>query len=1039
MRPITLKLAAFGPYAKETELHFGALGQQRLFVITGPTGSGKTTIFEAILYALYGRLSKKGMDPSALRCDFLKPDDTQPTFVEFVFEIGAKKYAIRRQPKQKVAKKRGDGWREIGQEATLSCIDHEQFQPLTKISEVDAKIVELLGLEEEQFKKIVMLPQGAFQEFLISNTKDKIELLRNIFNTTLYDQVLSRIKAQSQAMSKQYGDIKTQYQTSVAMLQLDDEGFDAGEYPSEKALDILKALLMDEEKKLERLDDELNVKNHNYKEAIDVLNRLQAHNDDVLLYEEAKEARERLLLQKNDIDDTKRRILAADQALGVIAKEERFVEEKKALAVQEAAVQAKETMAEKAKKASEDAKALRQSSEKEMLAAREDAENVPALKLEAEKAKDYFDKKAELDVAKTQTVRTKKQFNQMEQVIETTKKDLLTLEAKQVKKQQQLYRRSELELKISQLSHLLKEERDLYKKLKERRNLLDEHRVLVKACQEAQVLLEQKDARLQKVRADNKGHLAQRLAAELEDGTPCPVCGALHHPSLAQNMGEEIDEDIYAQAKDEAFENYSQLKANLAAKEESLEVSLSNLVDVVPELAGGMPLDEIMQARSAQGVEKKNEVAVLQDELSALTKELDDLENIEQALLHKKTALETMQDDYTALVGQLSQEETTQKSLEIALENLEKQHSFSPDFNLSALEKRIHFLSENKEKTQKAYEEAMVRYDALHATEIEAASALAQAGELMTTLTASVQTYRTIYEEARNAAFGMPEAYEQAKLDAGQKMALQQDVDAYMEAFHKVETAFGLRKEGLKGDFERKDLTQNEQECQKLKAELDEATNQKAARASQAANNRKLEQHLHVLYETFSEVEASYAVLGQLRDVLDGNNLQKMRFETYAQAYYFEQMLAHANVRFSGMTNGRYSFRRKEVVADARKQAGLDLDVMDEYTGRARDVATLSGGESFKASLSLALGLADVVSSESGGVELSTIFIDEGFGTLDEESLDDTVETLVNLQDCGRLVGVISHVSELKERIPAHLVVTSSSSGSHAHFEVRDE
>ena len=194
-----------------------------------------------------------------------------------------------------------------------------------------------------------------------------------------------------------------------------------------------------------------------------------------------------------------------------------------------------------------------------------------------------------------------------------------------------------------------------------------------------------------------------------------------------------------------------------------------------------------------------------------------------------------------------------------------------------------------------------------------------------------------------------------------------------------------------------------------------------------------------MLYETFSEVEASYAVLGQLRDVLDGNNLQKMRFETYAQAYYFEQMLAHANVRFLGMTNGRYSFRRKEVVADARKQAGLDLDVMDEYTGRARDVATLSGGESFKASLSLALGLADVVSSESGGVELSTIFIDEGFGTLDEESLDDTVETLVNLQDCGRLVGVISHVSELKERIPAHLVVTSSSSGSHAHFEVRDE
>lgn len=169
-----------------------------------------------------------------------------------------------------------------------------------------------------------------------------------------------------------------------------------------------------------------------------------------------------------------------------------------------------------------------------------------------------------------------------------------------------------------------------------------------------------------------------------------------------------------------------------------------------------------------------------------------------------------------------------------------------------------------------------------------------------------------------------------------------------------------------------------------------------------------------------------------------GKIVLNMRFETFAQAYYFESMLEHANARLARMTHGRYSFKRKDTVRDGRKQAGLDLDVMDQYTGRARDVATLSGGESFKASLSLALGLADVVTSESGGVELSTIFIDEGFGTLDDESLDDTVETLLQLQDSGRLVGVISHVAELKERIPAHLVVSSGKRGSQAHFEVRE-
>ena len=268
--------------------------------------------------------------------------------------------------------------------------------------------------------------------------------------------------------------------------------------------------------------------------------------------------------------------------------------------------------------------------------------------------------------------------------------------------------------------------------------------------------------------------------------------------------------------------------------------------------------------------------------------------------------------------------------------------------------------------------------------------------------------------------------------------ALQQQLDSYAQNLTREKTLYEDLAERLQEDCSLHDLTPSEKHCQDMAQQLSDAKDALAAHHSRYASNAKLIAGIRTLYEDFQALEARYALIGKLRDVLDGKNRFNMKLETFAQAYYFEQMLAHANVRLARMTHGRYAFRRKETVHDARKQAGLDLDVMDQYTGRARDVSTLSGGESFKASLSLALGLADVVSSESGGVELSTIFIDEGFGTLDEESLDDTVETLISLQDSGRLVGVISHVAELKERIPAHLVVSGGSGGSQAHFEVRE-
>ena len=337
MRPITLTLSAFGPYAGETTLDFSELGAERLFVITGPTGSGKTTVFEAILYALYGKLSKKGMDPASLRCDFLKPDDDRITFVDFTFEISGKRFHIHRQPKQSVAKKRGSGRRELGQEALLECVGHEDFLPLTKIGEVDRKIVDLVGLDEEQFKKIVMLPQGAFQEFLVSSTKDKIELLRQIFDTSLYDLALSRIKSRVSDVTGAYAELKADYRSKTALLRF-EASIAFGEQPSQDVLAQMEALAQADEARQESMQQTVDDANAVYLAALETLNREAQHNADVRKWQQAEAELTALRARQPEIAALSGQVRAADQALILADKETRAAEERRLLHQQEEAL-----------------------------------------------------------------------------------------------------------------------------------------------------------------------------------------------------------------------------------------------------------------------------------------------------------------------------------------------------------------------------------------------------------------------------------------------------------------------------------------------------------------------------------------------------------------------------------------------------------------------------------------------------------------------------------------------------------------------------
>lgn len=1037
MRPITLTLSAFGPYAGETTLDFSELGAERLFVITGPTGSGKTTVFEAILYALYGKLSKKGMDPASLRCDFLKPDDDRITFVDFTFEISGKRFHIHRQPKQSVAKKRGSGRRELGQEALLECVGHEDFLPLTKIGEVDRKIVDLVGLDEEQFKKIVMLPQGAFQEFLVSSTKDKIELLRQIFDTSLYDLALSRIKSRVSDVTGAYAELKADYRSKTALLQF-EASIAFGEQPSQDVLAQMEALAQADEARQESLQQTVDDANAVYLAALEALNREAQHNADVRKWQQAEAELTALRARQPEIAMLGRRVRAADQARSLADKETRAAEERRLLHQQE------ETLAfarQQAQKAAQQLNAAAQhlaQAEQQKQHADLAHDTLPELTTKRDKMNEYVADRAALQQAAQALASAERALATLAQDEQRAEAALQTAEAAQEKKQRLQQDQAQQDTAIVKLDALLAEERRQYQLLKRFLDLRQERPELAAAQEKAAAQLAAAEKRLAEARAANRQQLAATLAQELEDGAPCPVCGAVHHPAPAVVPGAQDDEAACAKVRDQAQGVAANADAALAQQDKRIAEAWAELQEIIPQLTQPEAVPHYAQQLQESGTAHNHQRKEAQAALQQIAKELAGLAAVEKELEAQKAALNTLREQRTRFVAEQSRWQTTRDSKAEAVAAKEKQFGFTADADPAALTREIDAISARHQAAKQALETAQRAHEQAQLAQVRAASAQLQAEARLEELRRSADDHARAFAQARDAIFATEADYLSAKEDIPHAALLQQEIDAFSEALTRATTLHEDLAQRLQDDRTLHDLEAGEARRKEAEQRLNAAKDVLAAHKTRCASNRALIAQIAQLLDAFKEMEARYALLGKLRDVLDGKNHFNMRLETFAQAYYFEQMLIGANVRLARMTHGRYSFRRKEMVSDARRQAGLDLDVMDQYTGRARDVSTLSGGESFKASLSLALGLADVVTSESGGVELSTIFIDEGFGTLDEESLDDTVETLISLQDSGRLVGVISHVAELKERIPAHLVVESGSGGSQAHFEVRE-
>lgn len=913
MRPITLTMSAFGPYAGKTVIELDKLGTNGLYLITGDTGAGKTTIFDAITYALYGEASGNTRDVNMFRSKYAEP--STPTEVELTFEYAQKIYTVRRNPEYDRPKARGEGYTTEKANAELHYPDG---RVVTKLKEVNKAIVDIMGIDRSQFTQIAMIAQGDFLKLLLASTEDRKKIFQKIFRTQCYYQLQERLKQQTGDLAKDYGKIGDsirQYINGIAchsddVLMLEVDKAKKGELKNTEAVQLVEKLIKQDTAEQQKVLGQIG-KLDKQKQAIAA--QLAVAENRKTTEEKQEKAKENLALETQRLKrlETEKNEAAAHQpevqkAVETIAKLEaqlpEYAEMQKKQTERTGLQKALEELAQKIKTEAETEKNLAQSI-KDLKAEQASLQNAGA----AQAAQ-----KAEKDRLAEQ------------------QKDLEAL-----KKEYAAYQKLEAQLKKAQADYAQKSEDSGQKRAEY------EHK--------------------------NKLYLdaqAGILAETLTEGVPCPVCGSLEHPHPAQkpeNAPTKQELEI-CKAKAEEAEAATQTASSKASTcIGQVDTSRETLQAHGQKWLGTDAIEEMERLCC----EKQQQTA------AALQKAEQQLKEIEKQL-GRKAALDQL----------IPQKEDELEQCKNRRGSYETQQA-GDGAKLQAAEKRLKELAEKLS----------------YPSEAEANQALQQLCEKKQAWGKAIQETQKAYDAcAENLAAlkGMLEGY-QKTLQGMEKVDVQAVLAAQAEA------------------------DQQKAVWQAQKNEI----------SDRLAVNGPILENLRPQISQMDETEKRLQCVQALSDTANGklSGKEKIMLETYIQMTFFDRIIRRANVRLMVMSGGQYELKRRVNAENNRSQAGLELDVIDHYNGSERSVKTLSGGESFKASLALALGLSDEIQSSAGGIRLDTMFVDEGFGSLDEESLEQAVNALVGLTQGNRLVGIISHVSELKNRIDKQIVVTKEKSG----------
>ena len=924
MKPLRLTISGFGPYAGETTLDLTALGERGIYLITGDTGAGKTTIFDAIIFALYGEASGTNRDASMLRSKYA--DEDTPTFVDLTFLYSGKEYRIRRNPEylrpKKRGKKAGDGSVELTKEKAEAELTMPDGEMITGSKAVTEQVETLIGLSKSQFSQVAMIAQGDFLKLLLAPTSERAKIFRDIFKTGPYLKFQEKLKEKAGELKQSYEDLtksNRQYLSGIRYRD-DSEWTDAVRNLQEKP--TLYTMAETEELIGRVIDEDLENKAEYEGKQTELTKCQEAVNQALGKAREQKKAAE----QKDAAEEVLKRLEAG---LGEV--ENRYKAE------------------------------VDKAAERETLAR--------TILVEEENLKQYDELEGLLNqdrVLDRNLVSAVKVIENSTYAEEVSERELKQLEEEKnsLAEADVLYQKTvaEQEQCSNRMSQLAQLGRSL-KRWKVEQSSLGQ---IQATYDTASVEYGRRKAEYDTMEKAYFDEQAGILAQQLVSGQPCPVCGSLEHPVPALLTEHAPDKEALEHQKqvvEQARREVDRISQDAGQKAGALETMKEQIVDsgkLLLEVDGSV--EEISEAldkawAEAEGLKKGLAEAEAILKKKAVRKN-EILRQIPELQRKQKEAAEAKAAAQQQAAAMEAEQKAVKEQIQRSRAKLTWEDKTQAAAHIRSLKQKKTAMDEALEQTRKALEEQNRR----------------------------IEGYRSTIK------------------------ALEQQLDQ----------AEPLDVEAL--ELENRQLTEQLQRVVKGLAEL-------SGRISE--NQRTLNQ-LKRQGKELEQVERQYVMWDELSRTANGRmsgEKQKIMLETYVQMSYFDRILTKANRRLLVMSGGQYELMRRKEANNFQSQSGLELDVIDHYNGSIRSVKTLSGGESFQASLSLALGLSDEIQSSAGGIRLDAMFVDEGFGSLDEESLNQAIRALNDLSEGNRLVGIISHVSELKERIDQQIVVTKEKSG----------
>lgn len=852
MRPFILEMSAFGPYAKIQKIDFSKFYDEGLFLISGDTGVGKTTIFDAISFALYGEGSggKDRRLSKSFRSDYASLNDE--TYVYFSFYQKGKLYEIKRNPEYERASKKGD--KTVLSKGSAILKDLTTGEIYDGINEVNSKVLEIVGLDRNQFSQTIMIAQNDFLKILNSNSKERSELLKKVFNTSLYSNIQDKLKEKDSVLNQQQLTIKNNIRNIFEKLNINN--------------DVTTSSILSVMEELNITNNELIKLNIKIKKQIDINQKEY----DVL----NGKIKESITINKLFED-----LNFNEQKLTELLKESDNIKNKK--------------------------NKLQLSKNAKEIKIFEDIKNT---------SKNIFDKN------NVEINNVKKQIN----LVNVYLKDNKTKFENLILKKEDLTKLKQLSIDYSKLIPLIDKYKNIEIKINENKNKL--------MINSKEVVNQTK--KLSEMKESFYLNQAGILAKTLKENERCPVCGSLDHPLIARFDDINFDKD-----------DIDQFEKNL----KELETTVNNTVKNIE-----LYESDLKQIKS-RFIENKVDMNNVSKELKRINNEILEKESniyeFEKQYQSNQNEQISLNSTYTSLLNQLNQNsEKLNNDEKTYLNTLNKYFS-------DELEYKKHLLSDKEILNLDSY---IKDYD-INVVKLQS-------------------NISTLQNQTKD------------------KLVINTEV--LTEKLSKIRTT----------------LNQNNEEYKNNEISINRNSD---FYNDLVSNNNKYEKIIHKWKDIH---ELSILVNGQM------NNSAKITLETYVQRYYFKQVILSANKRLINLSRDNFILRVKEDARDKKSPSGLDLEVLDKNTGLYRDVSTLSGGESFMASLSLALGLSDVVQSQSGQIRIESMFVDEGFGSLDENSLNQAIELLVSLADGKRLVGIISHVGNLKERINNQILINKDISGS---------